>query len=286
MTAQSRWHYIVRGNRHHPPLIFLHGFMGISSDWLEITERFEDHYYCILPDLPGHGRSVMGTMAEPLDFDFVARGLLNLMGGLDLTSAAVIGYSMGGRVALYTATRYPERFDALVLEGASPGLRDDNERESRRVLDQGRAREIEKVGIAAYTEIWYEADLFQTLRRHSEKLDKMKSVRKNNDTAWMAKVIRELSVGRQPPLWDHLVALNMPVLLIAGDLDHKYKQIVCQMKDCLKDSQVCLVPETGHNTHVEAPEKFGQALADFLKEKYVYERYELDESPGLSRHCV
>ena len=286
MTAQSRWHYIVRGNRHHRPLIFLHGFMGISSDWLEITERFENQYYCILPDLPGHGKSVMETIAEPLDFDFVARGLLNLMGQLHLTSAALVGYSMGGRVALYAATRYPERFDALVLEGVSPGLQDDNERHGRRVLDEGRAREIEKVGIAAYTEIWYEADLFQTLKRHPEKLNKIKSVRKNNDTAWMAKVLRELSAGRQPPLWDKLGALNMPVLLIAGDLDHKYKQIVYQLKDYLKDSQVYLVPETGHNTHVEAPEKFGQALTDFLKEKYLYERHVLDKSPGVSRHRI
>ena len=273
MTVQSRWHYIAQGNRHDPPLIFLHGFMGISSDWLEITERFESEYYCILPDLPGHGKSVTGTMAEPLNFDFVSLGLVTLMEDLQLTSAGLIGYSMGGRVALYAATRYPERFDALVLEGANPGLQDNKERGDRRVVDEGRAREIEKVGIAGYADIWYEADLFQTLKRHPEKLKKIKSLRKNNDTAWMAKVLRELSLGTQPPLWDKLDALNMPVLLIAGDLDHKYKQIVYQMKDCLKDSRVNLIPETGHNTHVEAPEKFGQALADFFKEKYLYERH-------------
>ena len=247
--------------------------MGISSDWLEITERFKGEYYCILPDLPGHGKSVMGTLAVPLSFDFVALGLVNIMGDLHLKSAGLIGYSMGGRVALYAAARYPDRFDALVLEGANPGLQDDNERDNRRVVDEGRAREMENVGISEFTETWYEADLFQTLKKHPEKLHKIKSLRKNNDTAWMAKVLRELSVGRQPPLWDKLGALNMPVLLIAGDLDKQYKQIVCQMRDCLKDSVVNLIPETGHNTHVEAPEKFGQALADFLKEKYLYEHH-------------
>ncbi len=244
--------------------------MGISSDWLEVTERFENKYYCILPDLPGHGKSMIGTIAEPLDFDSLALGLVNLMGELQLTSAALIGYSMGARVALYTATKYPERFDALVLEGVNPGLQDDNKRNNRLVLDRERARKMEKVGIARYTEIWYEADLFKTLKRHPEKLNKIKSARKNNDTACMAKVLRELSPGRQPSLWDKLDTLNMPVLLIAGELDSKYKEIVSQMKDYLTDSQVHLIPETGHNTHLEAPEKFGQTLADFLKEKCNY----------------
>lgn len=273
MTGQSCWHYIAKGNRQRPPLIFLHGFMGISSDWLEIAKRFEGEYYCILPDLPGHGKSIIGTMAEPLDFDFVALGLVNLMGELHLTSAALVGYSMGGRVSLYTATKYPERFKALVLEGVNPGLQDDKERNDRLVSDHRMAREMEKVGIARYTEIWYETDLFKTLREHPEKLNRIKAARKNNDTAWMAKVLRELSVGRQPSLWDKLEALDMPVLLIAGDLDHKYRNIAYKMKDCLKDSQVHLIPETGHNTHLEAPEEFGQTLADFLKEKYLYERH-------------
>jgi 2-succinyl-6-hydroxy-2,4-cyclohexadiene-1-carboxylate synthase len=273
MTPQFGWHYIAKGNRHQPPLIFLHGFMGQSSDWLEITERLESEYYCILPDLPGHGKSMIGTVAEPFDFDSVALGLVNLMEELHLVSAALIGYSMGARLALYAATKYPERFKALVLEGVNPGLQDDNERNNRLFLDQRRAREIEKVGIARFIETWYEADLFETLRRHPGKLNKTKAARKKNDTDWMAKVLRELSIGRQPSLWDRLDELNMPVLLIAGDLDDKYKRIVFQMKDHLNDSQVHLIPDTGHNTHLEIPEKFGQILADFLKEKYLYERH-------------
>jgi 2-succinyl-6-hydroxy-2,4-cyclohexadiene-1-carboxylate synthase len=159
MTAQFGWHYIAKGNRHQPPLIFLHGFMGQSLDWLEITESLKSEYYCILPDLPGHGKSMIGTADEPFDFDFVAIGLVNLMERLHLASGALIGYSMGARLALYAATKYPERFKALVLEGVNPGLKDDNERNNRLFLDQRRARKIEKVGIARFTEIWYEADL-------------------------------------------------------------------------------------------------------------------------------
>ncbi|MCK4727586.1 MAG: hypothetical protein KAT27_01560, partial [Desulfobacterales bacterium] len=64
----------------------------------------------------------------------------------------------------------------------------------------------------------------------------------------------------------------MPVLLIAGDLDDKYKKIVYRIKDYLKDSQVHLIPEAGHNTHLEAPEEFWKTLAYFLKERYIHER--------------
>lgn len=271
MTARLSWHYIDKGERERPPLIFLHGFMGTASDWLEISEILEDEYYCILPDLPGHGRTIAETIDEPLDFDFVALGLMDLMEQLHLASAALIGYSMGGRVALYTATRYPKRFNALVMEGVNPGLQDDKERNNRLVLDEERAERLESTGIARFTESWYETDFFETLRRHPEKLNKIKTARKNNDTAWMAKVLRELSLGRQPPLWDRLGTLSMPVLLIAGELDHKYRRIAYQMKDYLGDSQVHLTPETGHNSHAEAPEKFAQILTDFLKEKYLYE---------------
>lgn len=272
MSAQVHWHYITKGNRFQPPLIFLHGFMGISLDWLEITKKFENEYFCILPDLPGHGKSMIGTMADPLEFDLVAMGLMSLMERLQLASGALVGYSMGARVALYAATKHPERFKALVLEGVNPGLQDDKERNKRLALDHQRAREIEKVGISRYIENWYEADLFRTLKRHPERLNMIKAVRKNNDTAWMAKVLRELSVGRQPSLWDKLDELNMPVLLIAGDLDDKYKKIVYRIKDNLKDSQVHLIPEAGHNTHLEAPEEFRKTLAYFLKERYLHER--------------
>ena len=244
----------------------------MSLDWLEITKKIENEYFCILPDLPGHGESMIGNMAAPLDFDSVAMGLLNLMERLQLSSGALIGYSMGARVALYAATKYPERFKALVLEGVNPGLQDDKERDKRLALDRQRASEIEKVGISRYIENWYEADLFRTLKRHPERLNMIKAVRKNNDTAWMAKVLRELSVGRQLSLWDKLDELNMPVLLIAGELDDKYKKIVYRIKDYLKDSQVRLIPEAGHNTHLEEPEQFSKSLKCFLKEKYLYER--------------
>ena len=244
----------------------------MSMDWLEITKKIENEYFCILPDLPGHGESVIGNMVAPLDFDLVAMGLLNLMERLQLASGALIGYSMGARVALYAATKHPERFKALVLEGVNPGLQDDKERDKRLALDHQRAREIENVGIARFIDSWYETDLFKTLRRHPDKLNKIKAARKDNNTAWMAKVLRELSIGSQSSLWDKLDELNMPVLLIAGELDDKYKKIVHRIKDYLKDSQVHLIPEAGHNTHLEAPEEFRKILAYFLKERYLHER--------------
>ena len=244
----------------------------MSLDWLEITKKIEDEYFCILPDLPGHGKSMIGNLTAPLDFDLVALGLLNLMERLQLASGALIGYSMGARVALYAATKHPERFKALVLEGVNPGLQDDHQRDKRLALDHQRAREIEKVGISRYIEIWYEADLFRTLKRHPERLNMIKAVRKNNNTAWMAKVLRELSVGMQPSLWDKLEKLNMPVLLISGELDYKYKKIVYRIKDYIKDSQVHLIPDAGHNTHLEAPEQFRKTMTYFLKERYLHER--------------
>ena len=259
------WPYQTTGESYLPPVIFLHGFMGSGADWLPIAENLAAHYYGILPDLPGHGWNTDFPITQPVTFDTVAAGLRQLIEQLNLAPVTLVGYSMGGRIALYTAIQFPERIASLVLEGANPGLADEQDRQARAALDNQRAEQLRTEGIDTFVDKWYAMDLFRTLHTNPERLNAMKSCRKKNDPSWAAKIISELSPGRQPPLWDQLDSLTTPSLLLAGALDTNYTALMSRMGQSIPHATVEIVPDAGHNIHVEQPEIFTQMLANFLQ---------------------
>ena len=88
--------YTVSGDRRRPAILFLHGFMGSGADWAETISALEERFYCVAPDLPGHGRS-LGLPPEDYTIEGATRTLLDLLDGLEISRAALVGYSMGGR---------------------------------------------------------------------------------------------------------------------------------------------------------------------------------------------
>jgi 2-succinyl-6-hydroxy-2,4-cyclohexadiene-1-carboxylate synthase len=259
------WPYRSIGNQHNPPIVFLHGFMGSGSDWLPIAERCAGQFFCIMPDLPGHGQNIELPLTRPLTFDSIADGLINLLDQLGLDAVNLAGYSMGGRIALFTALKYPQRVIRLILEGANPGIAGEAERRARVKADDERAAKLLAHGINAFVEQWYQLGLFQTLQAHTQLLAQTKTKRKQNNPLWMAKVISELSPGRQPPVWDRLETLSMPVLLMAGALDSKYAELVKTMARKIPSAAVEIATEAGHNIHLEQPDIFIKLILDFLQ---------------------
>lgn len=260
------WPYQAIGQPHQPAIICLHGFMGGGADWLPLVKPWADRFYCLLPDLPGHGRHLSRSRAELLTFDRLADELSEFVEGLNLAQVGLLGYSLGGRLALYTVLKHPEKFSSLILESANPGLTDESERKERAAVDARRAEQILTGGMAAFVEAWYGLPLFHTLRRYPHLLKTIKSKRSANDPHWAAKIISELSPGRQPSLWSRLGELSLPVLLIAGELDPPYLTVTHQMAQAISRAAVKIIPEAGHNTHLEQPEQFSQACLQHWSE--------------------
>jgi 2-succinyl-6-hydroxy-2,4-cyclohexadiene-1-carboxylate synthase len=257
-----QWPYLTRGQPDKPVLILLHGFMGSGKDWLPLAERrLAPHFFCVMPTLPGHGQHKPGSI---LTFDTVVDGLLRLVEQVSSTPVNMLGYSMGGRITLYFAHNYPSYVSRLVLEGAGPGIAGLQARYKRATLDDTRAEQIEKQGIDTFVSNWYQMDMFATLAHHPQKLAHLMATRKKNNPAWAGQVISRLSPGRQPALWSALPALNLPVLLVAGELDRKYAAVCREMVGLLPNGRLVLVPGAGHNTHLEQPEKFIQPVVEFL----------------------
>ena len=259
------WPVSVVGSKSSPPVVFLHGFLGDSLDWEFLRADLTADFLCIFPDLPGHGQNQLALPDRRLSFDWFASGLAHTLDGLGIETAHLVGYSMGGRLGLYFAVKYPGQLRSLCLESASPGLSGRVERRERCELDAQRAAEIERVGFEQFIADWYRMPLFASLQSDPALLEKLLSRRVKNDPQAMRRVIAELSPGCQPSLWKRLAAIQVPALLLAGELDGKYRLLVEEMASRMPDARIALAPDAGHNIHLERPDWYRQKIRDFLK---------------------
>ena len=131
-----------------PALVLLHGFTGSSTTWADHVPVFAREFDTVAVDLLGHGASAVPIDPERYRMEHAVADLTGLLDQMNISRAAWLGYSMGGRVALQYAVAQPARVAALVLEGASPGIADPAERASR-VRERrsvGRFRRAGRVG--------------------------------------------------------------------------------------------------------------------------------------------
>ncbi len=256
--------YRCSGNRSGAPVIFLHGFMGCGEEWNEIVEQLTG-YFCVMPDLPGHGGS-MGDLitADDYSFESVARLLIELMDDLGLKTACLVGYSMGGRIALYTAIEHQHRFSGLIVESANAGLESGAARRDRRAQDEKTITQMQTEGIDKFVDTWLSNPMFAPMRNRRGAFERLKKLRQSNSIDGLAMSLRNAGAGAQPPLWNRLHSLKLPTLIICGEEDSKYVSIAEIMSRGIDDCSVVCIPESGHNTHFEKPNQFRETILQFM----------------------
>jgi 2-succinyl-6-hydroxy-2,4-cyclohexadiene-1-carboxylate synthase len=263
MRLPDSLNYEVSGDRRSPAVLFLHGFMGSSADWGEVMAALGDRALCIAIDLPGHGVS-LGLSTEAYTIEGCARAVVNTLNRLEVEHAVVVGYSMGGRLALYLALRHPERCAGLFLESASPGLKSASERAARRAADESKAKRLETGDFEAFLRDWYRQPLFASLARDEELLHRTFQARRSNDPVELARSLRGMGTGSQPSLWGELGGLRVPVLAVAGRLDEKYVRASSRMAGINPLIRLAVVPEAGHSVHAERPAAYVSLLGGFM----------------------
>lgn len=247
------------------PLLLLHGFTGSIENWRRQISFFEKYFAVVVIDFMGHGNS--DAPGDPLRYrmEWCTADLREIFDELEIGRAHVLGYSMGGRVALHFANAYPERVGNLVLESASPGIPDDKERAQRSANDAALAEKIERDGIEKFVEEWANSPLFATQSRLSEQTRaQLKQQRLQNNARGLANSLRSLSVGVQASLWKVLPTLNVRTLLIAGENDEKFREIASQMARAMPNAKLQIVRNAGHAVHLEEPEIFDELVLSFL----------------------
>lgn len=265
MSFPYRFRYKISGNRDNPPLLFLHGFLGGKEDWNESLTALEDTYLCVSVDLPGHGSTLVNGIDKYYSMPHVAWGVTNFLNQLQIKKCHLAGYSMGGRLALYLAVKYPEHCNKIIIESSSPGLKTKAECRVRRQRDRALAQKLETENFEKFLKEWYAQPLFTTLKKDPVKFRKLFKRRLKNDPLLLARSLKLMGVGVQPSLWDDISAISSPLLFIAGDLDSKFKELALEMGNLCPQAKVCIIKNCGHNVHFEKPQEYFDTVRQFLK---------------------
>lgn len=249
-----------KGDPLAPRILFIHGFLGSSQDWQPVVERLIDSYCCLIVDLPGHGRSISLPEAY-YTFDGCVDALL--ANEALKSGTALVGYSMGGRVAMAMAAKEPGRFSGLFIESGGFGNDCPKQRFQRLMQDESVAGELEKGELMAFLDTWYSSELFASLKARSEIFKGVLAKRRNNIPRELAKAVKGLSVCRHGCLRDALKSIEVPFAYVAGELDRKYASEGKAF--CSGHNRFFLpVPGVGHNVHEEALQYYIQMLETFL----------------------
>ncbi len=237
--------------------------MGSSWDWEPLIGELEDAVHCVAIDLPGHGMS-RDVELPCFGYEEVGDIVLRTLRRARIERPHLLGYSMGGRIALHLAARHPECFRSLTLESTSPGLDDELSRERRLAVDQQHARRIREGSLERWLEAWYRQLLFADLARDPEILGMVLRKRAENDPRLVARIVEEMSPGLQPSLWPRLASVTMPVLLISGGLDIKYQERATRMAAALPDARWRQVDAAGHAVHLLHAKEMAEIVKEFV----------------------
>lgn len=254
-------------DRNLPIILFLHGFLGDCDDFARVISLLSDDFCCLTVDLPGHGKTIVTGGDEYYTMENTALGLIQFLNILNIDKCFLLGYSMGGRLALYLTINFPDRFTKVVLESASPGLKTQEEQLLRIARDRQLAEELETKDFRAFLNNWYEQPIFNSLKKYSD-FDSILEHRLENKPLELAKSLRNLSVGIQPSLWEKIKDNQIPLLLLVGEYDNKFKLINQEMANISQISQLKIIRNSGHNIHWENVRAFIEEVSKFYG-KYI-----------------
>lgn len=217
---------------YHPGVVFvlLPGFSQTASVWDEVGSHLTGSWKALETPRCDSWRATVDSIA--------------LAGG----RGTYVGYSMGGRLALGVALAYPELVERLVMMSAGPGIDDASERIRRRATDREWIETIRTSGSEGFLERWLSQEMFADLGPRA-------TDHRIGDADHLVDQVRTLGQGAMPAYHDRLGELTMPVSLLVGERDIRYRQIASRTADLIgPGAEVRIVQGAGHSVIAEAPE--------------------------------
>ncbi len=238
-------------------LVCLHGFTGAPEAWDAVLAALPEDVHAVCPPVVGHDRDLpqAGDSFEH-EVDRLAAALARLGGPFHLA-----GYSLGGRLALGLLARHRQLFASATLIGTHPGLGTESERRERAAADDDLASMLERGGIERFVDRWQSLPLFRTQRSLSpEILEVQRARRLRHRPEGLAHALRVLSLGRMPDYRGELPGLDLPVHLMAGERDDKFRRLAEVMGAAMPRATLEVVAGAGHNLILEAPAAVASAI--------------------------
>ena len=234
-----------------PPVVLLHGFTGSAAGWAPLVEVLAPEFTTLAVDIVGHGKSDAPAGLERYQMRRCVDDLASLLRTLGHDRACWLGYSMGGRAALQVAVQRPDIVASLVLEGATPGLRQAAARAERVASDEALAERIERDGVESFVDHWQALPLFATQASlPPETRHAIRAGRLANRAVGLANSLRGMGAGAPACLSPRLDEVRAPVLLLAGASYEKYVALARGMASTIACAQLQIVPGAGQAIHL------------------------------------
>jgi len=225
-------------------LLALHGFTGSPHSWDFLHAR------CIAPALIGHRGSTASDAVTSFESEVDRLAELSA----DATPLHVVGYSLGARLALGLALRHPTRVSRLTLISAHPGLETGAERSARRLADEQWCELLASAGLAAFVDAWQAQPLWATQGDlEPAALERKRRERMSHDPAGLIRSLRVTGLACMPNYREALAELRVPVTLIAGRADAKFRDLAQHMARAIPQSELIVVDGAGHDLLLERP---------------------------------
>lgn len=245
---------INTSTKNKDPLVFVHGYLGGSSQWLEQVEALSEFFEVITPDLPGYGLN--NTLQAPESIGGFAAYILEQLDKLGIDDFHLVGHSMGGMVAQEIVVRAPQRVKKLVLYGTGPvgimpGRFESIDESKQRLINEGveiNARRISAKWFAQGTDsCTYQACADIAAQASSQAaLAGLTAMEDWSGTASLA-------------------GIASPTLVLWGDRDQSYQWALPEkLWREIPDASLSVVPGCSHAVHLEKPQLFNAILLDFL----------------------
>ncbi|ABM02216.1 alpha/beta hydrolase fold protein [Psychromonas ingrahamii 37] len=257
----------TQGSPQSPALVFLHGFLGSHQDWCETIKQLKKSFYCISIDLPGHGDSASVTIPKDKGFETTHRLIKNVLNDLKIKEYILIGYSLGGRIALdYARTQQDQHLKALVLESCHTGYQTQDEKDKRFAHDLSWAKRFATQSIRQSLNQWYEQDIFNDLS--CEQKNNLFNKRSRNYGVCLANMLLATSLAEQTDALPFLQkntaqAKPLSIYYCFGEKDNKFKTLGRALAK-LKNIQPTEFAGAGHNIHQQSPVQY----ARFIKQHF------------------
>jgi 2-succinyl-6-hydroxy-2,4-cyclohexadiene-1-carboxylate synthase len=227
-------------------VLFIPGFMQRGDAWRPVAELLPERYPSTLLDHREHSlEGRLGEIAATAD-----------------QGTVLVGYSLGGRLALRAVLRDPARYRGLVTVSATAGIDQPSLRSARAEADDRLAAWMEAAPIEDVVSIWERQPLFAD--QADPLIEEQRPGRLSHDPAELAKLLRTAGQGVLEPVWHELLTLELPVLAIAGARDEGYVAAAQRIADVASRGRAAIVEDAGHAAHLQRPERVAELIEGFL----------------------